>query len=142
MAQLSPSLFSFFPISCCSHSLSFTCSVCYIIVISFLCILCDLCFYTSWVFPTGCEKLWCFFLYCQAQPQLQPSWAELVIISAFPATHPTTHPEKSKTIQIQHNLQNKSCFYQWVGPNFTQKYTFFAFFGLNPTCNGAYLTLI
>ena len=43
--------------------------------------------------------------FCQGQPSPSPSWAELVIILAFPATRPpdrpTTrppdHPEKSKS---------------------------------------------
>ena len=30
-------------------------------------------------------------------PSPSSSWAELVIISAFPATRPPSHPEKSKT---------------------------------------------
>ena len=75
-------------------------------------------------------------------PSPSPSWAELVITLAFPATQPATgllihlatHPEKSKTASKQHDLQNKSCFYQWVGSKIV--------LNSNPTCNGAHLNLI
>ena len=52
--------------------------------------------------------------YCQAQPQLQP---QLGLVGYNPSffSHPTTQPEKSKIALIQHDLQNKSCFYKWVG---------------------------
>ena len=58
--------------------------------------------------------------FVKLSPSPSPSWAELVIISAFPATPPPTrppdHPEKSKIASAQYNLQYKSCLYQLVGP--------------------------
>ena len=73
-------------------------------------------------------------IFVKLSPGSNHSWAELVITSAFPATHPTTHPEKTKTAWIQHDDQNESCFYQWVGPK--------NYLDFHPTTNGARLTLI
>ena len=49
-------------------------------------------------------------LYCQAQPQLQLSWAEMVFnVNLTPPTQPPTQPGKYQASKIKEFMLNGSC---------------------------------
>ena len=56
------------------------------------------------------KNLLMFLIYCQAQPQLQLSWAEMVFnVDLTPPTHPPNQPGKYQASKIKQIMLNGSC---------------------------------
>ena len=86
-------VFHCFPF-CCFFPFFFVFALSFLIVFPFLFLLLFFSFllYFFSIFGFYCHILLLFRLFAKLSPSSSLSWAELVIISAFPATRPTTRP--------------------------------------------------